>query len=143
MAVFLLVLRFFAQLYCEPKIVDAIRKNDETRLLRLFSWIGFTLPAETAMGIAILAVTSLLIITTPPLAPHYSFARSAVSQGIALSLTEQPSESGKFLVTAEDPLTRDRRGREKDGRHTHEPGGGCRPDRRAGREEICRRICIR
>ncbi len=105
-AAFLLALRLFAQLYAEPKIVDAIRKNDETRFLRLFSWLGFTLPAEMAIGIAILAVTSLLIITTPPLAPHYSFLRSALSQGVALSLTEQASESGKFLVTAEDPLTK-------------------------------------
>ncbi len=104
LAVFLLVFRFCAQLFCEPEIVDAIRKKDETRLLGLFSWIGFTLPAETAFGVAILAVTSLLIITTPPLAPHYSFARYAVSQGIALSLTEQPSESGKFLVIAGDPI---------------------------------------
>jgi methionine-rich copper-binding protein CopC/putative copper export protein len=106
LAAFLLVVRFFAQLYCEPRIVDAIRKNDETWFIRLFSWIGFTLPAETAIGIAILAVTSLLIITTPPLAPHYIFQRSAVSQGIALSLTEQASENGKFLVTTEDPLTK-------------------------------------
>jgi hypothetical protein len=29
--------------------------------------------------------------------------RSAISQGIALSLTEQPHESGRFLLTAEDP----------------------------------------
>ena len=74
------------------------------RCLAYFAWLGFTLPGEMAIGIAILAVTSLLIITTPPLAPHYSFARSATSQGIALSLTEQPYESGKFLVTAQDPL---------------------------------------
>ena len=103
-AAFLLLLRFFAQLYCEPKIIDAIRENDATRIPRVFAWLSFTLPGEMAIGIAILAVTSLLIITTPPLAPHYSFARSATSQGIALSLTEQPYESGKFLVTARDPL---------------------------------------
>jgi copper transport protein len=106
-AVLLLGLRFFHQLFIEPKIVDAIRKNDQennlARLPREFSWLGFTLPAEMAIGIAILAVTSLLIITTPPLAPHYSFARSAMSQGVALSLTESPDETGKFLVTAEDP----------------------------------------
>ena len=105
-AAFLLVLRLFTQLHVEPKIVDAIREGDETRFLRLFSWLGFTLPAEAAIGIAILAVTSLLIITTPPLAPHYSFQRSALNQGVLLSLTEQASESGKFLVTAEDPLTK-------------------------------------
>ena len=105
-AAFLLALRLFAQFYDEPQIVDAIRKSDTTRYSRLLSWLGFTLSAEMTIGIVILAVTSLLIITTPPLAPHYSFARSAVSQGIALSLREQPSESGKFLVTAEDPLTK-------------------------------------
>ncbi len=102
-AVFLLLVRFFDQLYVEPRIADAIKKKDETILLRIFSWLGFTLPAEMAFGIAILAVTSLLIITTPPLAPHFSFVRSAMSQGIALSLTEQPYESGEFLVTVEDP----------------------------------------
>ena len=102
-AAFLLLVRFFDQLYAEPKIADAIKKSDETQLPGVFSWLGFTLPAEMAFGVAILAVTSLLIITTPPLAPHFSFVRSATSQGIALSLTEQPYESGKFLVTAEDP----------------------------------------
>jgi methionine-rich copper-binding protein CopC/putative copper export protein len=102
---FLLVVRLFSQLCCEPGIVDAIRKSVEKRYLRLFSWLSFALPAEMAIGVAILAVTSLLIITTPPLAPHYTFVRSAVSQGIALSLTEKASESGKFLVLAEDPLT--------------------------------------
>jgi len=103
-AAFLLLVRFFDQLYVEPQIADAIKKNTETQLPRIFSWLGFTLPAEMAFGIAILAVTSLLIITTPPLAPHFSFVRSATSQGIALSLREQPYESGTFLVTAEDPL---------------------------------------
>jgi methionine-rich copper-binding protein CopC/putative copper export protein len=105
-AAFLLALRLFAQVYDEPRIVDAIRKSDEKRYLRLLSWLGFTLPAEMTIGIAILAVTSLLIITTPPLAPHYRFVRSDVSQGIVLSLAEQASENGKFLVTAEDPLTK-------------------------------------
>ena len=102
-AAFLLLVRLFDQLHVEPKIAEAIKKNDETQLRRIFSWLSFTLPAEMAFGLAILAVTSLLIITTPPLAPHYSFMRSAMSQGIAISLTEQPYESGKFLVTAEDP----------------------------------------
>ncbi|MFI5202021.1 MAG: copper resistance CopC/CopD family protein, partial [Candidatus Kapaibacterium sp.] len=103
-AAFLLLLRLFHQLYVEPKIMDAIGKNDEARLPGVRSWLGFTLPAEMAIAIAILAVTSLLIITTPPFAPHYSFVRSAVSQGVALSFTEQPDESGKFLVAAEDPI---------------------------------------
>ena len=103
-----MLLRLFHQLYFEPRIVDAIKKNDESPLPRAFRWLGFTLPAEMAFGIAILAVTSLLIITTPPLAPHYSFARSATSQGVALTLTEQPDETGKFLLTAEDPPTEPR-----------------------------------
>ncbi len=105
LAAFLLALRLFHQLYVEPRIVRAIMKNDEAPLPRVFRWLGFTLPAEMAMGIAILAVTSLLIITTPPLAPHFSFARSATSQGVALTLTEQPDETGKFLLTVEDPTS--------------------------------------
>ncbi len=102
-AAFLLLLRLFDQLYLEPQIISALKKTKETQLPRVFSWLSFTLPAEMAVGIAILALTSLLIITTPPLAPHYRFARSAISQALALSLTEQPSETGRFLVTAEDP----------------------------------------
>ena len=103
-AALLLLMRFCDQLYCEPKMVDAIKNNDEKQLSRVFSLLGFTLPAEMAAGIAILMVTSLLIITTPPLAPHYSFRRAANSQGIALSLMEQPYETGKLLVTAVDPI---------------------------------------
>ncbi len=105
-AAFLLILRVAEQLYVEPQITDAIKNNDETHLRRVFGSLGFTLPAEAAIGVAILAVTSLLIITTPPLAPRYTFARSAMSQGITLSLTEQPYETGRFLVTAEDPQTK-------------------------------------
>ncbi|HLJ16950.1 MAG TPA: copper resistance protein CopC [Bryobacteraceae bacterium] len=104
-AALLLAARFFDELYCEPKIVVALQKNDGAQIARVFSRLAFTLPAEAAFGIAILAVTSLLIITTPPLAPHFSFARRTVSQGVALSLEEQPYESGKLLVTAADPLT--------------------------------------
>ena len=102
-AAFLLLLRLVDQLYVETKIIEAIKRNDETQLPRVLSWLSFSLPAEMAMGIAVLTVTSLLIITTPPLVPHYSFRRSVVSQGMALSLTEQPYERDKFLVTATDP----------------------------------------
>ena len=105
-AAFLLLLRLLEQLYFEPTIVAAIQKNDEAQWRSIFSWLGFTLPAEAAVGVAILAVTSLLIITTPPLAPHYSFTRTATSQGVALSLAEQPYEKGKFLITAEDSQTK-------------------------------------
>jgi copper transport protein len=102
-AAFLLLLRLFDQLYLEPQTIRALKKRGETQLPRVFSWLSFTLPAEMAVGIAILALTSLLIITTPPLVPHYRFARSAMSQAIVLSLTEQPSETGRFLLTAADP----------------------------------------
>lgn len=102
----LLALRFFEQLYCEPEIAHAIERMDAATVRRIFSRLGFALPAEMILGIAILAVTSLLIITTPPLAPHFGFVRSAVSQGVELTVAEQPYERGKFLVTAEDPLTK-------------------------------------
>jgi methionine-rich copper-binding protein CopC/putative copper export protein len=106
-AAFLLFLRLCHQLYFEPQIVRAMNvramnTHDQKQLPQLFAWLRFTLPGEMAMGIAILAVTSLLIITTPPLDPHYTFIRSAVSQGVVLSLGQQPDESGRFLVTARD-----------------------------------------
>ncbi|HEX4642457.1 MAG TPA: copper resistance protein CopC, partial [Candidatus Acidoferrales bacterium] len=102
---FLLLARFLAQIYCEPKIVDAIRRNDKSRLPQVFRVLGFALPIEMAAGFAILAVTSLLIITTPPLVPHYSFQRSAVSQGLEIALSEQPYETGKFLLSVNDAST--------------------------------------
>jgi methionine-rich copper-binding protein CopC/putative copper export protein len=105
-AALLLLFRLFHQLYCEPRIIDAIQTRDEASLPRIFSKLGCTLPAEMAIGIAILAVTSLLIITTPPLAPHYSFARSTTSQRVVLSLTQQPDETGKLLVTVQDPANK-------------------------------------
>jgi copper transport protein len=106
-AAFLLLLRLCHQLYFDPQIVRAMNApaantDDNKQIPRLFSWLRFTLPAEMSMGIAILAVTSLLIITTPPLDPHYSFIRSTVSQGVALSLTQQPDETGRLLVSASD-----------------------------------------
>ena len=142
LAAFLLLLRLSTQLYFEPKIIDATRNSDETRLPRIFSRLGFTLPAEMAIGIAILAVTSLLIITTPPLAPHYSFGRSTVSQGIALSLAEDPYESGKYRP-ARRPAKEGGDGREKYGRHPHESDGRRRPDHRPRSREIRRGICVR
>jgi methionine-rich copper-binding protein CopC/putative copper export protein len=96
LACVLLALRLFHQLYVEPTLVKANRPGFMRKL-------GFTLPAEVAIGTAILAVTSLLIITTPPLAVHRPFLRSAVSQEVELSLTEHPYESGTFLVTVSDP----------------------------------------
>lgn len=102
-AVFLLALRLFHQLHCDPALVSAIRSQDARKLSGVYSWLGFTLPAEVAVGVVILAVTSLLIITTPPLVPHYSFLRSSESQGMTVSLQQHPYERGKLLVTAEGP----------------------------------------
>jgi methionine-rich copper-binding protein CopC/putative copper export protein len=100
-AVFLLALRLFHQLYSDPVMVAGIRGQDSRQLSRGFSWLGFTLPAEAAMGLAVLLATSLLIITTPPLVPHYSFFQSVESQGLRVSLEQHPYERGRFLLSAE------------------------------------------
>jgi methionine-rich copper-binding protein CopC/putative copper export protein len=100
-ALFLLALRLFHQLYCDPALVNSIRSQDARQQSRVFWWLSFTLPAETAVGVAILAVTSLLIITTPPLVPHYSFLRSSENQGMTVSLEQHPYERGKLLVVAQ------------------------------------------
>ena len=51
-----------------------------------------------AIGLVILAVTSLLIITTPPLVPHYSFLRSSESQGMTISLEEILTSGASYLL---------------------------------------------
>ena len=141
-AAFLLALRFFAQLYGEPKIVDAIRKSDETRFLRLFSWLGFTLPAEMGIGIAILAVTSLLIITTPPLCPSLQFPALRPEPGSSAVAYRTGFRKRQIPGDRRGSAYENRRRREKYRGHAHEPGRWRRPDRRSGRGEICRRICI-
>ena len=62
-AALLLFLRLAHQLYFDPQIVRAINvralnQPEQKQLPRLFSWLRFTLPAEMAMGIAILAVSN-------------------------------------------------------------------------------------
>ncbi len=105
-AALLLAARLFHQIYADPNLTRAIRTSDGVLADRVFSRLSFTLPFEAGVGIAILAVTSLLIITTPPLAPHYSFGRTALSEGAEISLREQPYESGKLLVTVLDAQTK-------------------------------------
>jgi hypothetical protein len=105
-AALLLMARLYHQLYAEPRISRAILKNDGALAARVFSSLGFTLPFEAVMGLAILAVTSLVIITTPPLAPHYQFGRMAQSEGTEIALREQPYESGKLLVMVVDAQTK-------------------------------------
>ena len=142
-AAFLLLLRLVDQLSVEPEIIEAIKRNDETQLPRVFSWLSFSLPAEMAMGIAVLAVTSLLIITTPPLVPHYSFRRSVVSQGMALSLTEQPYERDRFLVTATDPAKKAAADVKKMVVTLTNQAAGIGPIVAPRRREVCGRICVR
>jgi len=77
--------RILSQLWLKKKVIA--------------SWLPIILSFEAGMGIFILLVTGNLIITTPPIAPHYSFLKQQQSQGINISLTQHPYELSKFLVT--------------------------------------------
>ncbi len=93
----LFITRMLHQLWIEPKVVRAISSHLKTSL----DWIPITFAFEAGAGVFVLLVTSILIITTPPIAPHYDFIRQTESQGAKITLTQDPYESAKFLVTAE------------------------------------------
>ena len=69
----------------------------------MVSWAAFTLPLEMLVGVALLFVTSFIIITTPPYASEkYLFDKSAISQGMEIVMSVHPYEQTRFLITAKD-----------------------------------------
>jgi len=74
----------FGQFICEPRIVDAIRKKRRKRITGVFLGLGASLSASDHRS-AIMAVTLDSDHSRPPIAPHFSFMRSALSQGCAFA----------------------------------------------------------
>ncbi len=90
-AAILLGLRLFHEFYIEPKLTKG-----------KLNWLHATLMLEAAAGIIVLGITSLMIITTPPIERNYSFLRETVSQNVKIELTEAPYDDGQFLLTFAD-----------------------------------------
>jgi methionine-rich copper-binding protein CopC/putative copper export protein len=108
----LLALRLYQQGIIERFMVREYRSRSARRQRRLVKWMYPAFLLETGVAIALIFVTSFLIITTPPYPPQqFSFERSAESQGTALTLRVHPYEPDLFLLTvteakrAPTPLT--------------------------------------
>jgi methionine-rich copper-binding protein CopC/putative copper export protein len=98
----LFALRFYQQVFIEKAAVDFCTGEKKDQAGKTLSRSGYTLPFETGVGGALLFVTSLLIITTPPWTQKLTFQKRATSWGIQILFTEHPFESDKFLVTLQD-----------------------------------------
>lgn len=68
------------------------------RKKELAAWLPLTVSTEAIVGIALLFVTSFLIITTPPLTYGNSFVKIEEGRGVTVSLQEHPFESSNLLV---------------------------------------------
>ncbi len=95
----LIGLRLYQQLVLERRLEAQLTVGRDKHLDALLEKISITLPFEMYIGMAILFVTSVLIITTPPLNHYHSFVRQTDSQGLHMQLAEHPYEDGQFLIT--------------------------------------------
>ena len=69
-------------------------------------WLQYSIPLEMCVGVALLFVTSYLIITTPPYpSERYAMEKRASSQGALISLSVHPVEQKQFLITVTDEKT--------------------------------------
>jgi len=94
----LFALRLYHQLFVERSMVG---QNKQTN--RMVAWLNYTFPLEGAIGVALLFVTSILIITTPPYpSTRFLFEKHATSQGAVITLRVHPYEPEQFLLTITD-----------------------------------------
>lgn len=97
--VLLIVFRLIAQLHIDRAFFDETQSKAGYRTLTHNAvWYAFTF--EMFVGLGVLFLSSLLIITTPPLPREHEYGQSAMSQGLRLTFSEYPSEQNQFLVTA-------------------------------------------
>jgi copper transport protein len=88
------VFRLFHQVIATPRIASS---------LRVRSALSITLPVEAALGLLVLFFSGYISITTPPfLVEQYTFAQTAISQGVAVTLDAHPYEKDSFRLTFKD-----------------------------------------
>ncbi len=95
--------RLFQQLYIERKGVQMLTESaSPPKMFRLFS---YALPLEFLLGIALIFVSSFMVITTPPVLKQPLFEKTLMSQGAKITLSEHRFEDDKFLVVVTDEIT--------------------------------------
>ncbi len=95
--------RLFHQLLIERSAVAICQGKASRRAQKMIAWSNYALSFEMFVGIALLFVTSLIIITTPPYPPEqFLFERHAASQGAVVSMQVHPYEPDRFLIVVRD-----------------------------------------
>lgn len=99
----LFALRLYHQVLVETSLTSRIIKFPSALAEKMLSFVGLTLKLEMLVGIALLGVTGIIIITTPPYATQkFTFEKSDVNQGAKITMSAHPYETSKFLITVED-----------------------------------------
>jgi len=106
MAAGLTLLRLYNIWFPERYAVWSCRQSINGYRKEAVRWLQFSIPFEMCVGVALLFVTSYLIITTPPYpSAHYALEKHASSQGTVITLGVHPVEQKQFLVTVTDEKT--------------------------------------
>ncbi len=99
-ATILLLVRMYNQLFAERYAVQACRQHLQGYRREAVRWLHYSIPFEMCVGVALLFVTSYLIITTPPYpSERYALEKHADSQGARIAMTVHPVEQKQFLIT--------------------------------------------
>lgn len=99
-------LRAYHQLIIDTVGVDSLYGKTRTWAGPLLTISNYTRSLEMVVGIALLFVTSFIIVTTPPFPPeHFTFQKQTVSSDVQLTLQVHPFEPGSFLITSTDAKT--------------------------------------
>jgi hypothetical protein len=106
MAAVLTLLRLYNMWFPERYAVWSCRQSISGYRKEAVRWLQFSIPFEMCVGVALLFITSFLIITTPPYpSARYALEKHASSQGIRVALSVHPVEQKQFLVTVTDEKT--------------------------------------
>jgi len=102
----LAAMRLFNQIVVESTLVaDLKNRQDRVKKGIASSW-PYSIAVEMCFGIAVLFVTSQLIITTPPYPPEtVALQKQAVSQGTIIKLAVHPVDQKQLLITVSDEKT--------------------------------------
>ena len=104
----LFAIRLYHQLLVEKSAVLLLQKGQdgedkEIEQNGMVAWFGTTLKLEMLVGVALIFITSVIIITTPPyVTEKFNFEKSAISQDAKITMMVHPNEPTDFLITVAD-----------------------------------------
>ncbi len=95
----LLGLRLYQQVIVDKTAVSLPVTNGSKKSERRLTFSYHLLKAEAAVGVAVLFVTSILIITTPPEPPKASFEQTVMDRDVHITLAEDRLDPNAFALS--------------------------------------------